>query len=155
MNNKLPLGQIIAALSSLVEASVQNQTPENKSNSFADKEIPEDLKKILTDLFGPETVKPKAPEPAPRATAKPETPVQKTTRLSELLQVYSNHINKVFAHRESGLYMLKELTNIESTDQVRFPLTVVYTSLNTGKTYSRPLVDFHASMKLAQFAPMS
>ena len=58
------------------------------------------------------------------------------------------NVMSIYKHNTSGkLYILKEITNKDSPDSVKFPETAVYTSIDTKKTWSRPLVDFLSSFK--------
>ncbi len=50
------------------------------------------------------------------------------------------HYNKLTS------YEIVCITNASSTDQMRYPTTVVYRGLDNGKMWSRPLWDWHRSM---------
>jgi hypothetical protein len=49
-------------------------------------------------------------------------------------------------HRNGAEYEVLMLTNIDSTDQIKYPTTVVYRSVANGKLWSRPVHDWWRSM---------
>lgn len=53
------------------------------------------------------------------------------------------NIGKLFKHYKKGtVYQLVMITNLESTDQDKFPTTAVYKDVNTEIVWSRPLEEF-------------
>lgn len=66
-----------------------------------------------------------------------------------LAVIYSALIDKFFTHHSSGeKYILKCITNTDSKDLIKFPITVVY-GINE-QLWSRPLVDFHKKFTLVK-----
>ena len=58
--------------------------------------------------------------------------------------LYSDiYIGKLFKHYKKGtIYKLVLITNLESTDQKKFPTTAVYLDVETDQVWSRPLEEF-------------
>lgn len=53
------------------------------------------------------------------------------------------NIGKLFRHYKKGtIYQLVMITNLESTDQIKFPTTAVYKDVESGFVWSRPLEEF-------------
>lgn len=62
---------------------------------------------------------------------------------------FQNSIGKVFVHSKTGnCYVLVMLTNEDSEDKDKFPVSVVYMNTSTKQTWSRPLAEFQQKFKL-------
>ena len=54
-----------------------------------------------------------------------------------------NKNGQLFFHAEKGTpYLFLNITNVKSTDQVKFPTTVTYFDFNNETVWSRPVVEF-------------
>lgn len=64
--------------------------------------------------------------------------------------LYSDiYIGKLFKHYKKGtIYQLILISNLESTDQKKFPTTAVYKDVETGVVWSRPLEEFITNFKI-------
>lgn len=51
----------------------------------------------------------------------------------------------LWKHRNGNIYGVWLITNVGSTNE-KYPETVVYNNILNGKTYSRPVSDWHRSM---------
>lgn len=60
-------------------------------------------------------------------------------------QPVSPKIGTKWTHSNGAVYTVESITNIDSTNQARYPTTVVYRGTN-DKLWSRPLSDWHRSM---------
>jgi hypothetical protein len=49
---------------------------------------------------------------------------------------------EIWRHHKGGRYQVEMLTNLHSDDPAKFPVTVVYTRIKDGKTWSRPADAF-------------
>ena len=59
------------------------------------------------------------------------------------------NVNKTFKHYKKGtIYQLLLISNLESTDQNKFPTTAVYQDVDTKLVWSRPLVEFITNFKI-------
>jgi len=57
-----------------------------------------------------------------------------------------------WAHHNGTQYRVLMLTNKNSTDTLKYPVTVVYQNVNNHSVWSRPLKDWHRSMTLVRAA---
>jgi hypothetical protein len=64
--------------------------------------------------------------------------------------LYSDiYIGKLFKHYKKGtIYQLILISNLESTDQIKFPTTAVYKDVETEIVWSRPLEEFINNFKI-------
>ena len=51
-------------------------------------------------------------------------------------------VGGVYEHVDGGQYRLLEITNQDSLDEVKWPLTAIYRNVATNELYSRPMKDF-------------
>lgn len=51
-------------------------------------------------------------------------------------------------HSNGNIYIVSDFTNIVTTDQVKYPTTIIYFNAKTKALYSRPLKDWDRSMNL-------
>ena len=78
---------------------------------------------------------------------KPSEPTQPKEESS--VEVLKQSLGKVFLHTKSGdVYLLITITNENSTDTEKFPVTAVYMNCATRQTWSRPLAEFAEKFKL-------
>ncbi|WP_316196704.1 hypothetical protein [Bradyrhizobium sp. SZCCHNS3053] len=54
----------------------------------------------------------------------------------------------VWEHRNGNRYEVMFYTNVETTNQTRYPTTIVYRNTRNTNLYSRPLADWERSMTL-------
>lgn len=55
-------------------------------------------------------------------------------------------INSLWQHYNGVKYEVIHLANLDTTDEEKYPITVVYQGIN-GKVWTRPLKDWHRSFK--------
>lgn len=57
-------------------------------------------------------------------------------------------IGSLWKHHNGNVYYVICVTNKEEARQDKYPTTVVYQNITSGKPYSRKLIDWHGSMTL-------
>ena len=55
-------------------------------------------------------------------------------------------VGSLWRHRNGQRYNVTAITNLESRDLDRYPITVVYRNVNNETVWSRPVNDWHRSM---------
>lgn len=60
----------------------------------------------------------------------------------KLLEKYEEKTGVQFVHHSGRMYILTSIANSESTDFNKFPPTAVYSSMEDGAEWARPLLDF-------------
>lgn len=76
------------------------------------------------------------------------TEKEPNTTLEALIKHYLSQINEHFIHVEKRTkYLLVDIINLKSTDQQKFPVSVVYFDKQQQTKWCRPLVDFHSKFK--------
>lgn len=77
--------------------------------------------------------------------------ILKTSELKELFE-YGHDVTEdlleeksFWKHHNGNTYKVLHMTNIESTNQDKYPTTVVYANTKNGRIYSRRLCDWHRS----------
>ena len=55
-------------------------------------------------------------------------------------------VNSIWEHKSGTLYEVILIPNINSVDEERYPVTVVYQNVDTGDVWSRPLAKWYTSM---------
>lgn len=63
---------------------------------------------------------------------------------NEEFQQESIEKDSVWKHNNGNIYTVIEITNLDSKDLIKYPITVVYKGEN-GKIWTRPLTDWHRS----------
>lgn len=63
---------------------------------------------------------------------------------NEEFQQESIEKDSVWKHNNGNIYTVIEITNLDSKDLIKYPITVVYKGEN-GKIWSRPLIRWHGS----------
>ena len=144
------LESLIKSVSSLLGTDRVKITPIDKTT---------DLSQLIDDLLNPkgnEDEKVKSAEEQYKTSSKPSTTNTSNTSTSSnsfsstsidldyLIDLFLDNINSTIKHRKTGnKYVLLSLTNIDSTDQDKFPTSGVYLDLKNKTVWSRPIVDMY------------
>lgn len=144
------LESFIKSVSSLFGTDKVKITPINKNT---------DLSQLIDDLLnskGNENEKVKSAEEQYKTSSKSSTTNTSNTStnsnssrstsidLDSLIALFLDNINSTIKHRITGnKYVLLSLTNVESTDQDKFPTSGVYLDLKNKTVWSRPIVDMY------------
>ena len=144
------LESLIKSVSSLFGTDRVKITPIDKTT---------DLSQLIYDLLNPkgnEDEKVKSAEEQYKTSSKPSTTNTSNTSTSSnsfsstsidldyLIDLFLDNINSTIKHRKTGnKYVLLSLTNIDSTDQDKFPTSGVYLDLKNKTVWSRPIVDMY------------
>ena len=149
------LESLIKSVSSLLGTDRVKITPIDKTT---------DLSQLIDDLLNPkgnEDEKVKSAEEQYKTSSKPSTTNTSNTSTSSnsfsstsidldyLIDLFLDNINSTIKHRKSGnKYVLLSLTNIDSTDQDKFPTSGVYLDLKNKTVWSRPIVEMYQKFML-------
>ena len=144
------LESLIKSVSSLFGTDRVKITPIDKTT---------DLSQLIDDLLNPkgnENEKVKSAEEQYKTSSKSSTTNTSNTSTSSnsfsstsidldyLIDLFLDNINSTIKHRKTGnKYVLLSLTNIDSTDQDKFPTSGVYLDLKNKTVWSRPIVDMY------------
>lgn len=72
-----------------------------------------------------------------------------TPTVEELLRYYAPLVCETFIHKTKRTkYVLIEIVNTNSTNQDKFPVSVIYYDKQLQTKWCRPLVEFHNNFKL-------
>lgn len=123
-----------------------------------------DLSQLIDDLLNPkgnEDEKVKSTEEQCKTSSKSSTANTSNTStssnsfsstsidLDSLIDLFLDNINSTIKHRKTGnKYVLLSLTNIDSTDQDKFPTSGVYLDLKNKTVWSRPIVEMYQKFML-------
>lgn len=55
-------------------------------------------------------------------------------------------VDSRWKHYNGNLYRIVLVSNVKTSDQAKYPTTVVTANVHTGAFYSRPLLDWERSM---------
>ena len=149
------LESLIKSVSSLFGTDRVKITPIDKTT---------DLSQLIDDLLNPkgtENEKVENTENQSKAfSSSPTTDTSNTSTSSNsssstsidldyLIDLFLDNINSTIKHRKTGnKYVLLSLTNIDSTDQDKFPTSGVYLDLKNKTVWSRPIVDMYQKFML-------
>ena len=144
------LESLIKSVSSLFGTDRVKITPIDKTTN---------LSQLIDDLLntkGNEDEKVKSAEEQYKTSSKSSTTNTSNTSTSSnsfsstsidldyLIDLFLDNINSTIKHRKTGnKYVLLSLTNIDSTDQDKFPTSGVYLDLKNKTVWSRPIVDMY------------
>lgn len=71
--------------------------------------------------------------------------------VKDLSAYYLTQINETFMHTvKKTKYVLIDVINLQSKDQVKFPVSVVYYDKQLQTKWCRPLVEFHNNFKIVK-----
>lgn len=149
------LESLIKSVSSLFGTDRVKITPIDKTT---------DLNQLIYDLLNPkgnEDEKVKSAEEQYKTSTKSSTTNTSNTStssnsfsstsidLDSLIDLFLDNINSTIKHRKTGnKYVLLSLTNIDSTDQDKFPTSGVYLDLKNKTVWSRPIVEMYQKFML-------
>lgn len=149
------LESLIKSVSSLFGTDRVKITPIDKTT---------DLNQLIYDLLNPkgnEDEKVKSTEEQHKTSNKSSTTSTSSTstnsnsfsstsvNLETLIDLFLNNINSTIKHRITGdKYVLLSLTNIESTNQDKFPTSGIYLDLKNKTVWSRPIVEMYQKFML-------
>lgn len=149
------LESLIKSVSSLFGTDRVKITPINKNT---------DLSQLIDDLLnskGNENEKVKSAEEQYKTSSKSSTTNTSNTStnsnssrstsidLDYLIDLFLDNINSTIKHRITGnKYVLLSLTNIDSTNQDKFPTSGVYLDLKNKTVWSRPIVEMYQKFML-------
>lgn len=85
--------------------------------------------------------------PVSTEQTKQETPKPQVD-LTDLITTYSKYTYKQFRHTSGKVYTLVEITNMLSSDHVKFPPIAIYYDHVLLTKWSRPLKDFALNFEL-------
>ena len=149
------LESVIKSVSSLFGTDKIKITPVSSLSDL------EQILKNLTSVKGTENEKVENTENQSKAfSSSPTTDTSNTSTSSNsssstsidldyLIDLFLDNINSTIKHRKTGnKYVLLSLTNIDSTDQDKFPTSGVYLDLKNKTVWSRPIVDMYQKFML-------
>lgn len=71
------------------------------------------------------------------------------------MEIHELNVNQITKHVKTGKhYVVLMLTNIETSDSSKFPVTVVYRCLETGNVWSRPFSEFSSKFSITSAKPL-